>query len=233
MKVISALMQPMKVLVVIMQKGGAGKTTLVQALAVAAKRAGLSVAVIDLDPQATTCKWGDRRQDDLLIISIQAARLPQALNTAREGGVNIVIIDTPPRAADAAMAAAQAADLILIPVQPTINDLETLATTQSLIAGAGSKAAIAVVLNGVPPQGPQREQAIAYIKDLGLPMCPMTLGRRAAYTHAAILGQTAQEYDPRGKAAEEIEHLYKFTCNHLNSLAQEKGNIDAQAARSA
>src|ERR1035437_2813100 len=104
----------MKGISVLGQKGGSGKTTLTLSLAVAAYKANKSVAVIDLDPQATACKWGDRRNGDPVIISVQAARLPQTLKTARENGADLVIIDTPPRAADAAMAAAQAADLILI-----------------------------------------------------------------------------------------------------------------------
>lgn len=212
----------MQVISVLMQKGGSGKTTLVLSLAVAASLAGKSVAVIDLDPQATACKWGDRRNGNPVIISIQPARLTQALDAARTEGAEIVIIDTPPRAADAAMAAAQAADLILIPTRPTINDLETLATTQTLIAGAGAKAKIAVLLNSVPSQGPQSAQAQTYIRDLGLPVLPVTLGHRSAYTHAAILGKTAQEYDPRGKAAEEIKQLYKLTCKLMNTLTQEQ-----------
>jgi chromosome partitioning protein len=97
----------MQVISVLMQKGGSDKTTLVLSLALAASLAGKSVAVIDLDPQATACKWGDRRNGNPVIISIQPARLKQALDAARADGVKLVIIDTPPRAADAAMAAAQ------------------------------------------------------------------------------------------------------------------------------
>jgi chromosome partitioning protein len=223
----------MRVISLIKQKGGTGASTIAQSLAVAAKLAGKSVAIIDLDPQATTCKWGDRRNDDLVIVSIQPARLKKALDDARGDGADLVIIDTPPRASDAAMAAAQAADLILIPTRPTINDLETLGTTKTLIAGAGAKAKIAVLLNGVPAQGPQTEQAKAYISDLGLPVLSVTLGNRSAYTHAAILGKTAQEYDPRGKAAEEIKQLYKFTSKLLNSLTPQKEIRHAKAARTA
>jgi chromosome partitioning protein len=55
----------------------------------------------------------------LVTISIQPARLKQALDATRADGAELVIIDTPPRAADAAMAGAQAADLILIPTRPS------------------------------------------------------------------------------------------------------------------
>lgn len=43
----------MKVLAILSQKGGVGKTTLATCLAVAAEHAGKETAIIDLDPQAT------------------------------------------------------------------------------------------------------------------------------------------------------------------------------------
>jgi chromosome partitioning protein len=218
--------KPVKVISILAQKGGSGKTTLATSLAVAAQTAGKSVAIIDLDPQATACKWGDRRNADPVIISIQPARLSNALATAKDNGADIVIIDTPPRAADAALAAAQAADLILIPCRPTINDLETIPTTKSLIGGAGASAPIAVVLNAVPPQGQQREQAEDAIRSMGVPVYPVALGHRSAFIHSAVLGNAAQEIDPHGKAAQEIEQLYKFTCKLLNSTTSKKENTD-------
>ena len=100
----------MKTIALLAQKGGTGKTTLALSLAVAAEQNGVVVVVIDLDPQATACNWGDRRQAETpIIVDAQPARLNQALERARAGGVDIAIIDTPARSEQAAMAAAKAA----------------------------------------------------------------------------------------------------------------------------
>ena len=55
----------MRVIAIVAQKGGTGKTTLTVSLAVAAMQAGRSVVIVDLDPQATTSKWSDRREPNL------------------------------------------------------------------------------------------------------------------------------------------------------------------------
>ena len=52
----------MKILAVISQKGGVGKTTIATALAVAAESEGRSAAVFDLDPQASASFWHDTRE---------------------------------------------------------------------------------------------------------------------------------------------------------------------------
>ena len=207
----------MKVISVLGQKGGSGKTTLTLSLAVAAYKANQSVAVIDLDPQASACKWGDRRSGDPVIISVQPARLHTVLSKARENGADLVLIDTPARLEQSAIAAAEAADLILIPCRPTIKDTETIEATISLIRAARTKAKVAAVLNGVPPRGAQRDQAEDAIRSMTIPVYPYALGNRVAFTHADVLGLSAQEYEPNGEGAREIKQIYKFTCELLNS----------------
>lgn len=211
----------MKVIAVIAQKGGAGKTTLSVGIAVAATLDSLTVAVIDLDAQATTANWGDRREaEEPVVISAQAARLPKILEAARGQGADLVVIDTAPRAEQGALAAAQAADLVLIPCRPTIYDLETVRTTVELVRLAGSPPA-SVVLNGVPPRGTREHQAREVLADLGTLVCPAGLGHRAAVEHAAALGLSAQEYEPRGKAAEEMAAVYTFVSQLVNSTTQQ------------
>ena len=49
----------------------------------------------------------------------------------------------------------------------------------------------------------------------GLEVAPVNLQQRAAYAHALTAGQTAQEYEPSGKAAEDIASLYEWMREHI------------------
>jgi chromosome partitioning protein len=206
----------MDILAVISQKGGAGKTSLAVALAVAAERAGRRAAVIDVDPQATAAAWADRRDNQPpIVVSAQPARLAAVLATAAEGGVDLAVIDTPPRAEQAALAAARAATLILIPCRPAVFDLDTIAVTLDLIRLAGGGAVVAV-LNGVPAQGQEQAQARDILVGMGMTVCPAVLGYRKGFPHSAAVGQGPQEYAPGSKAAEEVELVYQFVCKAFN-----------------
>ena len=77
----------MKTLVILSQKGGTGKTTMAVHLAVEASRSGKTVALIDLDLQASAAKWGDTRSDDTpIVINVSTTQKYIGVNyaTARE-----------------------------------------------------------------------------------------------------------------------------------------------------
>jgi hypothetical protein len=69
---------------------------------------------------ASAAKWKDRREDENpAVVSAQASRLKQTMDTARGGGVDFVFIDTAGRKDDSALNAARASDLVLIPTRPS------------------------------------------------------------------------------------------------------------------
>lgn len=192
------------------QKGGSGKTTLALSLAVEAERHGLSVLVVDLDPQASASSWSDRREAQTpVVVSAQPVRLAKIVQEARERGADLVLVDTPARSDTAHAEAAKVADLVLIPSRLTALDIETVGRTIELVRLAGG-APVAVVFTATPPRGARREQAEAVVASLGVPVCPASLGQRAAFADSMTVGMTAAEFEPGGKAANEIEQVYRF-----------------------
>ena len=106
----------MLIIAIVSQKGGAGKTTLALNIAVASELADRSAVVVDLDPQASAAAWADSREAEApVVVSAQAARLAEVLDTAREHGAALTLIDTAPHAEAAALTASRAADLVLVP----------------------------------------------------------------------------------------------------------------------
>src|SRR3954468_18061941 len=53
----------MHIIAVVAQKGGVGKTTLSQCLAVEALRQGIAAAIVDTDPQKSATEWGSQREE--------------------------------------------------------------------------------------------------------------------------------------------------------------------------
>jgi chromosome partitioning protein len=211
----------MKTIAILSQKGGAGKTTLALHLAVAAVQAGRTAVIMYLDPQASATSWKDSRASETpAVVSAQAARLPAILEAARNGGADFTIIDTAPHSESAALAAARAADLILIPCRPAILDLRAISNTIDLAKIAGKP--VAVVLNSVPPRGSLASEAINAVAGYGVQVAPVLIGQRAAFMHALTIGQTALEYEPKGKGADEISRLYQWTCKQVGLLDNDK-----------
>jgi chromosome partitioning protein len=201
------------------QKGGTGKTTTSLNLAVAAMLARKSAVVLDVDPQASAAGWSDSRKNEQpLVIATPASRLKQALAAAEKGGADIIFIDTAPHDSDVALAAAEAADIILIPCRPGILDLRAISTTVRAVKLSGKKAFI--VLNAMTPRASNiLADAKAAVAVHGLTVAPIILHQRAAYAHSLTLGLTAQEYEPEGKAAEEITKLFKWLSGELAKIA--------------
>ena len=196
----------MKTLAVISQKGGVGKTTLATALAVAAEANGRPAAVFDLDPQASAAFWKDTREAETpAVIAVPPARLQHVLKAAAGSGCALAVIDAPPFAKDIAFEAAQHADFILIPTRPAVLDVMAMTKTLELVRHYTKPSS--VVLTFCPIQG--------RVRQLGAMLAPVRIHNRVAYSRAQQTGLSAQEFEPDGKAADEIKQLYSFVCMHL------------------
>ncbi|WAT18283.1 ParA family protein [Aurantiacibacter sp. MUD11] len=204
-----------KIVAIVSQKGGSGKTTLALHLATCAAYAKQDTCVIDTDPQATAAAWGDWRGDFLpAVVTSPPARLARTIENAGKQGIGLVVIDTPPHAEAAMREAIKVADLVLIPTRPRAFDLHALEGIADLVNFTGTPAH--VVLNGVPANATRMvEDAKAAAKELGLETCPVTFGDRADFHRSSARGEVASEIDDNGKAAGEVKAMWKWVKKAL------------------
>ena len=210
----------MKVIALVAQKGGTGKTTLAAHLAVEAERTGpRPVVVIDVDPQGSLRGWYEKRATetpllvDTPITILGIRRMAATLDDLRARGAGLVLIDTAPHITATATAAAGMADLIVIPTRAGSLDIEAIGATVDIVHQVDGEAVI--ILNAVRPRGSLAQEARMALEVYGLPICPTAIVNRAALADALIDGRGVQELDPKGKGAGEIREVWKWLKRRL------------------
>lgn len=197
----------MPAIALLSQKGGSGKSTLAIHLAAAAGDALL----IDTDPQRSATGWWQSREADLPeVVAVPAADVRRALGLGRRAWT---FIDTPPQVGEAARLVAEAADYVLLPVRPAILDLRAIHATVTIVQAAGKPGAI-VINAGLPGRGTAEAGPVTDARKAmavyPLPVSPVAVAQRAAFAHALAAGQVAAEFEPGGRAAGEIERLWRW-----------------------
>ena len=204
----------MKTICLLAQKGGTGKTTLCLHLGVLAGELGHDAAVIDIDPQASASAWRRRRTSSQPeVIRREAGELPETLAGYTQQGKGLILLDTAPHSSEEAATAAALADLVLIVSRPAILDLEAIGESVKIVKRQGSRGA--VVLNACPPPHLGQETGIVAeareaLEVYGLPVAPVSISQRAAFSHALIDGRSVTEFETLGKAADEIRGLFNW-----------------------
>lgn len=204
----------MRTICLLAQKGGTGKTTLCLHLAVLASELGLDTAIIDIDPQASASAWKRRRQHHIPeVFRHDAGDLSSILTGLEQHGKKLILLDTAPHSSHDAATATGLADLVLIVSRPAILDLEAIGESVKIVKKQGNQSAI--VLNACPPPHRGGETAIvrearAALGVYGLPVSPVSVSQRAAFSHALIDGRAVTEFETTGKAASEINNLYNW-----------------------
>ena len=207
----------MRTIAFLTQKGGTGKTTLAASLAVAAADAGERVIALDLDPQASLVRWGERRAaanagNKIIVEPLEHERLPRLpaiLDGLAGVGFTLAVFDTAGADGAAVRLVTEAADLCLLPARPTCLDVEATAATFRAVFLAKRKAAF--VLNQCPPtyRSSRASEAAKGLTCLGVLAEPM-LSARMDYQDAIAAGLGVTEYARGGRAAQEIATLWSW-----------------------
>ena len=197
-----------KVITVAQQKGGSGKTTLAVNLAVAFRRRGMAVALLDTDPQGSLGRWFMARRDRL-------GEAGMEFSTASAWGVSyeceklrkqvdVVLVDTPPKVDADLRPALREADLILVPVAASHVDL--WATEGVLDLAARERRRVTVVLNRAKAGTRLADEVAAAAAGLTADLAAARIANRVIYAETLGQGLGAQE-GGRSAARDEIDAL--------------------------
>jgi chromosome partitioning protein len=210
----------MRVLTFATQKGGSGKSTLTFNCAVAAQEKGQRVLILDMDPQGTAAAWfKDREAEEPTLATITSSELTDAIRRAGKAGYDLVLIDTPGRDEPSTAAAIRAADLCIIPCRPTPGDMKATPPTIATINRLKKDAAF--VLTQAPARSYRNSEAEKGLSMLGM-VCPHLIVIRNSYQDAQGRGLGVTEFEPEGKAAQEIRDLWKWISKKLEKINERK-----------
>ena len=123
----------MKIIAIINEKGGTGKSTISTNLATALHRRGNKVVLVDADPQGTARDWREGSPEGANLPPVIALDRPQMLNSISALDADYVIIDGPAKAEAMAAAIVRIAHVALLVIQPSGADLWASAATVKLI----------------------------------------------------------------------------------------------------
>lgn len=213
----------MKVISVLNQKGGVGKTTLSINLAAALKAADHSVLLVDADPQGSSMDWAAAREAEPLFSVVGYAK-PTIHKTVADigAGKDFVIIDGAPRVTDLARSCIMASDLVLIPVQPSPYDIWASQEIVDLIKEAAAykpELQAAFIINRKIPNTAIGRDVEGALAEFELPVIETTIDQRVIFAESADGGISVMEQDAKSQAAKEITTLAQ---NVLNMLETEK-----------
>lgn len=206
-----------KVIGLLQQKGGVGKTTLAINLAGHAALAGARVLLVDADPQGSAMAWSSARTAKPLFPVIGLAKRDLHRDVpALAADFDLVVIDGAPRVNELARSAILASDLVLIPVQPSPFDVWAAAETVSLVSEAQQYRpdidAAFVINRRVANTVIGRDVAKAFAEQ-SFPVLDQSITQRVVFAEAAAQGLTVPELAPDSDAAREIANLFDACCN--------------------
>jgi chromosome partitioning protein len=215
-----------KIIAVVNQKGGSGKTTLSMQLAGALARRGNKVLVVDADPQGTATRWAASAEDDrpfpasVVGLSAASTKVHREVKKFVED-YRYIIIDCPP-AADSPVpqSALLVADLALVPVIPSPLDMWAAVGIREVIGNVGDineELTSRLVINQLQPNTTLAKEALEVFPEFGIEVCKTYMRQRQVYRQSAVFGQTVHDFGAKAAAAaEEVEALTDEVLRLLN-----------------
>lgn len=190
----------MKVIAVLNQKGGSGKTTIATHLARALQLQGGSVLLVDSDKQGSARDWSAVNESNpVTVIGLDRPTLDRDLKNISDK--DFVVIDGSPQATDLAVSAIKAADFVLIPVQPSPYDIwatsDLVDLVKQRIEMTDNKLKSAFVVSRAIKNTKIGSEVSEVLIEYGLPVLNAKIVQRIAYPNSAAIGKTVFETESK------------------------------------
>ena len=209
-----------KVISVLNQKGGAGKTTIATNLAHALLLDDYQVLLVDSDPQGSLRDWNESNGGELIpVIGLDRETLPKDLKAVSKG-YDFIVIDGAPQIAKMSAAAVKASDLIIIPVQPSPYDVWACADLVDIVTARqevteGKPQAYFIISRAIKKTKLSGEIKIA-LEGYELPILRSFTTQRVAYPTTASEGLTVLT-QIKSDAAKEVIAIKNEVLEILNN----------------
>ncbi|MBE2259357.1 MAG: AAA family ATPase [Candidatus Accumulibacter sp.] len=219
----SAPASPGRVIAVVSQKGGAGKTTVAVQLAGGFHERRASVMLVDLDPQESAYRWAESAP--LLDSDLQLdVRKMSGLELIKHVGelqkeVDYVVLDTPPSIYHpSTLAALAVAHLAVIPAVPSPTDLWSTLAVERLILNRmeQSHRLHGCILPNRVQNTALATDVLELLHEFTLPILDAMLCQRNAYPQSAVIGGSVFQLASGADAAQgEVRKLIAAVLKQL------------------
>ena len=181
-------------------KGGVGKTTISQNLAVCFAHMEYKVCIVDTDTNQNSLSWSGARSDDLPSVTVVGITNTKALTKTIKKlleDYDIVIIDGTPSLSEMTTRIILSSDILIIPIRPGAHDFRTM--DEFLIRYDQAKEfkeyIPALMLLNEYAESKQVHKGIKEMlaSNYEIPLLKTTIKNRVAYAESSIVGEGVYE----------------------------------------
>lgn len=190
-------------------KGGVGKTTVAQNLAVCFAHMGYRTCIVDTDTNRNSLSWSAARDESLPAITVVGSTEPKAIGKMTQNlhqDYDVLVIDGTPSLSEMTTRIILASDILVIPILPSGHDFRAMEPFFERLEQAKEvreNIPAFFLLNQYNPKFTVSRGMREAISGLGLEVLETTLNKRNSYIETGIEGRGVLESDDE-KAKEEV-----------------------------